>query len=90
MRGFLSQCGWNSTFKSICKGISIICRPCLGDQRVNTKYVSHIWIVGLELEDELERSEIERALRKLMINEEGKEMRKRGKTLKEKIEVCTR
>jgi len=57
---------------------------------VNARYVSHIWRVGLELEGELERGEIERVVRKLMVDEEGKEMRKRGKTLKEKIEVCTR
>ncbi|XP_059430859.1 UDP-glycosyltransferase 76E2-like [Corylus avellana] len=88
--GFLSHCGWNSTLESICEGIPMICRPCYGDQGVNTRYISHIWRVGMELEGELERDEIERAIRKLMVDEEGKEMRMRGKNLKERIEVCTK
>jgi hypothetical protein len=36
----------------------------------------------------LERGEIERTVRRLMVDEEGKEMRKRGKNLKERIELC--
>jgi UDP:flavonoid glycosyltransferase YjiC (YdhE family) len=48
--GFLSHCGWNSTLESICGGIPIICRPCFSDQRVNARYISQVWKVGLELE----------------------------------------
>ncbi len=66
----------------------MICRLCFGDQRVNARYVSHVWKLGLELESELERGEIERTVRRLMVDEEGKEMRKRGKNLKERIELC--
>ncbi|XP_062172798.1 UDP-glycosyltransferase 76E2-like [Alnus glutinosa] len=88
--GFLSHCGWNSMLESICEGVPIICRPCFGDQRMNARYVSHVWNVGLELESELERGKIERAIRRLMVDEEGKEMQKRGKNLKERVELCTR
>lgn len=46
--GFWSHCGWNSTLESICEGVPLICRPCFGDQNVNSRYVSHVWIVGID------------------------------------------
>jgi UDP:flavonoid glycosyltransferase YjiC (YdhE family) len=66
----------------------MICRPCFGDQRVNARYVSHVWKIGLELENEMERGEIERAVRKVMAEKEGEALRERAKNLKENIELC--
>jgi hypothetical protein len=86
--GFLSHCGWNSTLESISKGIPMICRPCFVDQKVNTRYVSQVWKVGLELEGDLERDEIERAVKKLTVDEEGKAMKENAKKLKENVEFC--
>jgi hypothetical protein len=58
---------------------------------VNARYVSHVWKVALELEsDKLERGEIERAIRRLLVNEDRKEMRKREENLKERCELCIR
>ena len=56
---FLSHCEWNSTLESICKEIPMICKLYSRNQRVNARYVSHVWKVGLELESVLERGEIE-------------------------------
>ena len=88
--GFLSHCGWNSTLESISEGIPMICRPCFGDQRVNTRYVSQIWKIGVELENEMERGEIKRAVRRIMVEKEGEAMRERAKNLKESVELCTK
>ena len=84
--GFWSHCGWNSTLESIAEGVPMICKPFNGDQWINARHLLHVWRVGLELE-ELERGEIEKAVRKLLLNNEGKEMRARAQELKKKIEL---
>jgi hypothetical protein len=86
--GFWSHCGWNSTLESISEGVPMICKPCFGDQRVNARYASYVWGIGLQLENKLERKEIERAIRRLMVDSEGEEMRHKAKNLKEKVEIC--
>ncbi|KAJ0084012.1 hypothetical protein Patl1_31223 [Pistacia atlantica] len=88
--GFWSHCGWNSTLESICEGVPMLCRPFFGDQNLNVRYVCDVWKVGLELENELERGNIEKAVRTLMVNTEGEEMRKRAMHLKEKVNLSVR
>ncbi|CAN6203486.1 unnamed protein product [Urochloa humidicola] len=86
--GFWTHNGWNSTLESICEGVPMICRPQFADQMMNTRYVEQAWGVGFELEGVLERGKIDKAIRKLMKEREGDEMRKRAKELKNKVEVC--
>ncbi|CAD6220539.1 unnamed protein product [Miscanthus lutarioriparius] len=86
--GFWTHNGWNSTLESICEGVPMMCRPQFADQTTNTRYVVNTWGVGLELEGELERGNIEKAIRKLMKEREGGEMRGRAKELKKKVGEC--
>ena len=85
---FWTHNGWNSTLESICEGVPMICTPYFGDQKVNAKYVSDVWRVGVQLENKLDRGEIEKTIRKLMVGGEGKEIRENVLNLKEKANLC--
>ncbi|KAB2086093.1 hypothetical protein ES319_A04G005300v1 [Gossypium barbadense] len=85
--GFWSHCGWNSTIESICEGVPMLCRPFFGDQLLNTSYICNVWKIGLELQN-LERGNIERTIKRLMVDMEGKDIRKRAMDLKKKAALC--
>lgn len=82
---FWSHCGWNSTLESLSEGVPMVCRPCFGDQKVNARYLCHVWRVGVLLEGELERGKIKKAITRLMRHDEGKEIRQRSIDMKEII-----
>ncbi|WCJ19736.1 UDP-Glycosyltransferase superfamily protein [Euphorbia peplus] len=88
--GFLTHNGWNSTLESICEGVPMICMPNFGDQMVNARYVSDVWRVGIHLEKKIRRQDVKCAIKKLMEEEEGEELRKRIFDLKEKLDLCLR
>ncbi|CAH8263712.1 unnamed protein product [Arabidopsis lyrata] len=85
--GFWNHCGWNSCLESISSGVPMICRPYSGDQRVNTRLMSHVWQTAFEIEGELERGAVEMAVRRLIVDQEGEEMRVRATILKEEVEA---
>lgn len=86
--GFWTHCGWNSTIESICEGVPMLCLPFFGDQTMNARHVCDVLRIGLQLEKGLERQEIERSIRTLMVGKEGEEMRGRVAALKEKADLC--
>lgn len=49
--GFLTHSGWNSTLESLAAGVPMICCPSFGDQHVNSRFVSEVCKVGLDMKD---------------------------------------
>ncbi|CAI9091599.1 OLC1v1026671C1 [Oldenlandia corymbosa var. corymbosa] len=87
--GFWTHSGWNSTLESICEGVPMICSPFYGDQLINSRFVNDVWKIGLRVEKGLVKGEIERVIERLMDEKEGKEIRERVLSYKEKINACT-
>ncbi|CAI0412199.1 unnamed protein product [Linum tenue] len=65
--GFLTHSGWNSTLESIVAGVPMICWPFFADQQVNSRVVSEVLKLGLDMKDVCDRRVVERMLNELMV-----------------------
>ncbi|CAI0555253.1 unnamed protein product [Linum tenue] len=79
--GFLTHSGWNSTVESVLAGVPMACWPRLSDQQVNSRAVSDVWRIGLDMKDKWDRSTVEKTVRELM---EGR----RDEIMKSTIEMA--
>ncbi|XP_059625333.1 7-deoxyloganetic acid glucosyltransferase-like [Cornus florida] len=64
--GFLTHSGWNSTLESIVAGVPMLCWPYFFDQQVNSRFVSEVWKIGLDMKDLCDRVVIEKMVNDLM------------------------
>ncbi|KAJ4876576.1 UDP-Glycosyltransferase superfamily protein [Raphanus sativus] len=49
-------------FWSNVKGVPLICIPFQSEQKVNPAYIVRVWEIGSQLESEVERGKVERAV----------------------------
>ena len=82
---FLTHSGWNSTLEGICAGVPMICWPFFFDQTVNSRFVSHVWKIGLDMKDTCDRETVATMVKKAMEGESAEEMRKNVARLKEVV-----
>ncbi|KAM7500138.1 hypothetical protein LguiA_024552 [Lonicera macranthoides] len=82
--GFMSPCGWSSCMESITWGVPLVTWPLHSDQPYNSVLVTKVLGIGVTVRDWNCRNEmvtalmVERSVRRLMVDREGEEMRKRA------------
>nr|XP_027109740.1 7-deoxyloganetic acid glucosyltransferase-like [Coffea arabica] len=64
--GFLTHGGWNSTLESMAAGVPMLCWPYFADQTINSRFVSEIWKIGLDMKDTCDRVIIQKMVAELM------------------------
>ncbi|KAJ7946731.1 Glycosyltransferase [Quillaja saponaria] len=84
--GFLTHCGWNSVMESVSWGIPMICWPFFAEQQTNCRFVCTEWGIGMEIDTNVKRDEVEKLVNELMEGEKGKEMNQKVMKWKKKAE----
>ncbi|KVH93295.1 UDP-glucuronosyl/UDP-glucosyltransferase, partial [Cynara cardunculus var. scolymus] len=95
---FVTHCGWNSVLEGISSGVAMVTWPVMAEQFYNAKLVTDILQIGVSIGDTewsatascdgVKREAVEKVVAKVMSAEEGEEMRKRARVLKEKAKMA--
>ncbi|CAD5170466.1 unnamed protein product, partial [Musa acuminata subsp. malaccensis] len=95
MGAFMSHCGWNSCMESLCMGVPMIAWPMHSDQPTNAALVTEHLKVGVTVrewtprgDEVVGRSDIEEAIKRVMVYEEGRATRARARVLGEAVRAA--
>jgi UDP:flavonoid glycosyltransferase YjiC (YdhE family) len=86
--GFLSHCGWNAVLETMTMGVPVIAWPLSSEQHFNSKFVVDEIQIALEAPMRVEqnwlvpREDVERIIKLLMVEEKGRDLRKKARKLK--------
>ncbi|CAI9104054.1 OLC1v1002662C1 [Oldenlandia corymbosa var. corymbosa] len=86
---FLTHCGWNSMLESIASGVPMICWPFFADQQINCRFACVEWGVGLEIDSNVNRVEVAKAVTELIDGEKGKQLKTNAIKWKNKAAEAT-
>ncbi|KAJ3683782.1 hypothetical protein LUZ60_014009 [Juncus effusus] len=86
---FLTHSGWNSTLETLCGGVPVLSWPFFAEQQTNCRYACTEWGIGMEIDNNVKRGEVEGLIREIMGGEKGKVMRKRAMEWKESVDLST-
>ncbi|XP_039137057.1 cis-zeatin O-glucosyltransferase 2-like [Dioscorea cayenensis subsp. rotundata] len=88
---FMSHCGWNSCMEGMSMGVAMLTWPIHSEQPRNALLITEYLKVGVMVREWEKRHEVlkwekvDGAIQKVMVDEEGLEIRRRAKELGEKI-----
>ncbi|MCL7031528.1 hypothetical protein MKW94_007025 [Papaver nudicaule] len=73
----------------ISAGVPMICWPFFAEQQTNCRYSCVHWGIGMEIDNNVKRDDVEELVRELMEGEKGKEMKVKAMEWKKKAQEST-
>lgn len=86
---FLTHSGWNSTLESISGAVPMVSWPFFADQQTNCRFACTEWGIGMEIDNNVKRVDVEVLIREIMAGEKGRRMKERAREWKERATMAT-